>query len=200
MRTNALALTAASAAAVLLALPAPVRAASLPARAATPATCKDGRSDARGRSSVDGTEIAWDDETRFDDALRTAHRLWSAGSLTRVKIRPDDATTWADLVWRDADSTSGEWKDVYGRWAGRSGTDTIELNAAYLGEGRPLGRTEHRRRVAAHEMGHALGFCHKPLSYRSLMWSDYDDLAADRIDAPTSRDIGNYHALWGRSR
>ncbi|MEU8543013.1 matrixin family metalloprotease [Streptomyces sp. NPDC048717] len=188
---NALSLAAASAAAVLLVLPTPALAAPAPAK------CVDGRSDSRGRSSVDGRELAWDDASKFDDALRYAARVWSAGSMTRVTIKPDDATSWADVEWRDVSSTGPHWYRVYGRWSAQHGTDRIELNAAYLGGGKSLGQAVHRRRVAAHELGHALGFCHKSLVGDSLMWEQYGDIRAGKIDRPTARDVADYHRLWG---
>ncbi|MFE4593297.1 matrixin family metalloprotease [Streptomyces laurentii] len=146
---------------------------------------------------MDGREITWDDETRFDDARRYATRVWTSKSLKQVKIRPDDARSWADVEWQDVTSTGPTWHKVYGRWAARRGTDVIQLNRAYLESGKPLGADVHRRRVAAHELGHALGFCHKSLSHDSLMWEYYSDIKAGKIDGPTPQDIKDYHRLWG---
>ncbi|MFD4373826.1 hypothetical protein [Streptomyces sp. NPDC058486] len=196
MRTNTLALAAASAAAVLLSLPAPAHG----ARTAAPHTCEKGESDSRGRSSVDGTEIAWDDESRFDDARTHAVKVWTAGTLNWVKIVLDGASTYADVEWRDANSATGEWLDVYGKWAARHGTDHLLLNRAYLDAGKRYGKDEHRRRVAAHELGHALGFCHKEYGYGmypSLLWADYRHISGKKINGPTESDVKAYHALWG---
>lgn len=48
------------------------------------------------------------------------------------------------------------------------GTDHLLLNRAYLDNGKRMGTDEHRRRVAAHQLGHVLGFCHK--SYGTGMY------------------------------
>ncbi|MCX5391372.1 matrixin family metalloprotease [Streptomyces sp. NBC_00094] len=191
-----LALAAASAAVVLLAVPAPVRAAS----AAAPHKCEGGGVDSRGRSSVDGNEITWDDESKFDDARKHAVKVWTAGTLKQVKVKADGATSFADLEWRDANRTDVEWDNVYGKWDANPGTDYLWMNRAYLDSGKALGKDEHRRRVAAHELGHALGFCHKDYGYGqypSLMWAEYDLIEGKRINGPTSDDVKAYHALWG---
>ncbi|MFJ4340178.1 matrixin family metalloprotease [Streptomyces sp. NPDC088915] len=194
MRIGSTALAAASAAVVLLALPAPVHA--TPA-AAKPHTCVDGRPDSRGRSSVDGDELAWDDASKFDDARNHAVKVWTAGTLRQVGIGPDGATSYADLEWRDANSTAADWHLVYGKWDPNTGTDHLWMNRAYLDDRKALGSDEHRRRVAVHELGHALGFCHKAFEYPSVMWEDYDNIATRRINGPTSNDVTAYHALWG---
>ncbi len=196
MRMNPLALATASAAVVLLAVPAPVRAAP----AAAPHTCGGGESDSRGRSSVDGSEITWDDESKFDDARKHAVKVWTAGTLKKVQIKADGATSYADVEWRDANSVTGKWRDVYGKWAPQHGTDHLLLNRAYLDNGKRMGTDEHRRRVAAHELGHALGFCHKSYGtgmYPSLLWADYGHISGKKINGPTETDVQAYHALWG---
>ncbi|MFJ5785712.1 matrixin family metalloprotease [Streptomyces hydrogenans] len=198
MRTNTLALAAASAAAVLLAVPAPASASRAAAQAYL---CEeDGKRDSRGFSSVDGTELEWDDDSRFDDARKHVVKVWTAGSLKQVRIKPDGATSYADLEWKDTRQTANGRHLVYGRWDPNTGTDYVWFNRAYLDDGRKLGADVHRRRVAAHELGHALGFCHKPYNglYPSLMWAEYSHFADKGINGPTEQtDIKAYHALWG---
>ncbi|MGW7418319.1 matrixin family metalloprotease [Streptomyces sp. NPDC054863] len=197
MRINALALSAASASLVLLTVPVPAHAAPTTVR---PHLCEKGESDSRGRSSVDGTELAWDDSSRFDDARQQAVRVWSAGTLRQVRIKADGATSYADLEWKDTNQTGKGWKLVYGKWDPNTGTDYLWMNRAYLDPGKSLGKDAHRRRVAAHELGHALGFCHKAYgtgSYPSLMWAHYGHIQGKKIDKPTANDVKAYHALWG---
>ncbi|MGW7343914.1 hypothetical protein [Streptomyces sp. NPDC054854] len=86
---------------------------------------------------------------------------------------------------------------VVGQWSGRPGTDTITLNSDYLGDRRSRGTTAHRRRVATHELGHAPGFCHKPMTVSSIMWTDNAEAARFGIDQITPTDRTHYHQLWG---
>ncbi|MFB7512917.1 matrixin family metalloprotease [Streptomyces sp. NPDC056144] len=196
MRTNVLGLAAASAAAVLLAVPAPPYAVS---GVAQPYSCLEGEVDSRGRSSVDGSEITWDDESKFDDARKVAIGAWTSGTLNRVKIRADDATSYADVEWRDVNNSTHDWAGTYGRWDPNPGTDHLLMNRAYLDDGKRYGATEHRRRVAVHELGHALGFCHKDTKALSVMWEKYEDLDLMDTNKPTADDVKAYQALWGQS-
>ncbi|MDT3397484.1 matrixin family metalloprotease [Streptomyces sp. B1866] len=193
--TGSLPLAAACAATVLLAVPTPAHGAP----AARPAKCTDdhGRMrDSRGRSSVDGHEIRWEDETRFDDARKYATKVWTSSGLTKVKLKPDAWDTIADLQWRDTNTTSGKWRNIFGKWEPHTGADSIYLNRAYLDNGRNHGNDRDRRKVAAHELGHALGFCHKSANwYFTLMEAEHQYLPND--GKPTSQDRKNYHALWG---
>lgn len=87
-----------------------------------------------------------------------------------MKFPEDDGSRIADLEWSDVDETSGKWKNVGGAWTGLPGTDMIRMNDAYLARGKRLGTDAWRSRVAAHELGHALGFCHKSIDwYFTLM-------------------------------
>ncbi|MEO3976903.1 hypothetical protein [Streptomyces sp. CAU 1734] len=166
-----------------------------PAAAAGPAACVGGERDSRGRSSVDAGEIAWEDETKYDDARRWALKAWTGRGM-RIRLPADDSTRIADLEFTDVRRTDGRWNNTGGAWIGLPGTDTLALNSAYVGKGKRLGNTSARRRIASHELGHALGFCHKdPARYPTLMARRLAEGPAN--GKPTSRDRRNYTALWG---
>ncbi|MER5949914.1 hypothetical protein ABT127_28050 [Streptomyces sp. NPDC001904] len=179
-------------AAALLALPHPPAVLT----ASAPAKCMDGQKDSRGRSAVDGREVRWEDETKFNDAYRHAHKAWSTHGLTQIQLRPDNASSIADLQWQDINSSRENWKGVLGRYTSSPGADTLYLNRAYLDNGKRYGNTNYRRMVAAHKLGHALGFCHKsPGWYPALMAKEIDDVPTHAL--PTDRDRTNYHKLRG---
>ncbi|MEW1929484.1 matrixin family metalloprotease [Streptomyces sp. NPDC088360] len=98
--------------------------------------------------------------------------------------------------WSDVTTSRPPWKNILGLWKGLEGTDMLRLNKAYLGAGKQYGDTRSRQTIAAHELGHALGFCHKnPSPYGSLMAPHLYDMSSNA--EPMSRDRRNYHALWG---
>ncbi|RSS99057.1 hypothetical protein EF910_37000 [Streptomyces sp. WAC07149] len=187
-------LAASTAATVLLSLPHPG-----PAPGRGPEACVPSGHDSRGRSSVDRGVIAWEDDTVFDDARSYAVGQWTGGGLKRVAFRPDTASEFADLEWNDTRSSGGDWKNVLARWTGRPGTDSITMNRHYLDDGGARGTAAHRRRVATHELGHALGFCHKSTKAGSIMWADNAEAARFGIDGITAGDRAAYHRLWGRA-
>ncbi|GLF98250.1 hypothetical protein [Streptomyces yaizuensis] len=71
-----------------------------PAAAAGPAACVGRERDSKGRSSVDADEIAWEDETKFDDARRWALKVWSGRDM-RIRLPADDSTRIADLQFEN---------------------------------------------------------------------------------------------------
>lgn len=149
-----------------------------------PAPCVSGESETRGDSSVDGKELRWEDDSKYNDPLTWAHKVWSLGL---VKIAPDGAGSVNDLEWRDYSKADGH----AGYWQGKPGVDYIYLNAYYL-DGRYKDRAS-RRHVAVHELGHALGLCHKPGTWASVMWTKVAD---NPPTEPTHRDEANYRKLW----
>ncbi|MBV1935983.1 matrixin family metalloprotease [Streptomyces sp. BV286] len=148
--------------------------------------------DSRGHSSVDGKEIRWEDETKYDDARKWAATAWnnSQYGLTSIKIAPDEWDTIADLEWRDIKRADVKW---VGGWAPRKGADRILLNTAFLDSGKKYGAKGWRRKAAAHELGHALGLTHKPNG--TLMSKTIGYLPANA--RPVHTDRAAYHDLWG---
>ncbi|GAA1546841.1 hypothetical protein GCM10009730_64970 [Streptomyces albidochromogenes] len=151
-----------------------------------------GAADSRGRSSVDSGEIRWEDETRFDDARKWSHSVWTNkdAGLTQIKIAPDSSWTITDLEWRDESRKDVSW---IAQWRGKSGADQIVMNRAYLDDGKKYGKTAWRRIAAAHELGHALGLDHK--ANGTLMAKTIDKVASNA--RPTKADRDGYHRLWG---
>ncbi|MFE1788093.1 hypothetical protein ACFW7J_06795 [Streptomyces sp. NPDC059525] len=176
-------LVALSATAALLVL------APAPAYAADPAPCVKGEAESRSHSSVDDGEIRYTKGSQYDVDLRHAIAAWQYAGA-RIKILPDRATTVNDLHFEDfsdsKSSTAGEWKFN----AAPGFTDYIRFNKARMS----LYTPKKRRSVAAHELEHALGLCHKDMvKTDSLMWPGVQE----DYDVPQPVDKANYRKLWG---
>ncbi|MFJ8016883.1 hypothetical protein [Streptomyces sp. NPDC096339] len=172
---------------------APVTPPSAAAVVAAPCVDTTGRdsSETREDSSVDEGEIRWTDATGYDTARKHGLAAWQYKGST-IKLLADSATTVNDLEFADY-SDAGQKKSAYWeRNGGIAATDYIRFNRATLDRSSPA----IQRQVAAHEIGHALGLCHKSDgggSYvRSLMWKEPQDV----FDSPTDTDKANYKALW----
>ncbi|WP_158983290.1 matrixin family metalloprotease [Streptomyces sp. NRRL F-5193] len=163
-------------------------------RPAAAAPCMPGETDGKGKSSVDSGEIRYTEATKYDAARKHAQNAWTAGAaLSKVKIRPDTATTVNDLEWRDYSK-----KDGHGGYrnqrTGIAQTDYIYLNKHYLDPPGAWSEEKFQRSVAAHELGHALGMCHKAQSVFSLMWKAVAD---PPVEKPSDVDKANYRKIWG---
>ncbi|MEU8540866.1 hypothetical protein AB0C52_12915 [Streptomyces sp. NPDC048717] len=179
------------AAAALLALAtvnAPYAAAAVPAVKAAP--CVRGESEGRGHSAVDDGEIRWTEASRYD-GLRT-HAITQWGRLKKIRIAPDTATTVNDLEFRDYTDRRSRTAGYFERHGGIAQTDYIYVNRHWL-DTVYKDEPRFRRNILVHELGHALGLCHKPDTRNSVMRT-----AASPRDVPTAVDRANYQKVWGR--
>ncbi|MEU9714964.1 hypothetical protein [Streptomyces sp. NPDC047976] len=176
-------------AAVLVLAPAPARAAT-----AAPCIAKSGHdaTETREDSSVDDGEIRWTASTKYEAEYRHGNRAWSY-SGAKVRIAQDSATTVNDLNYEDFSDPRNPAAGVWSRNPGIAATDLIRFNKARMDSY----DAATRRMVASHELGHALGLCHKSGSgksaVKSVMWPE----AAEYPDVPTDVDKANYRRLWG---
>ncbi|MFF0430025.1 matrixin family metalloprotease [Streptomyces sp. NPDC004520] len=181
-----LSLLVASAACLALTAPPPVY-------APAPARCVGSETEAKGKSAVDDGEIRWTDATGYDDARKFAISKWQY-SGSKIKIVGDSAFTSNDLEFKDGNLGTGP-KDPLGRYErhGAFGaTDYIIFNKQKLrGASKEL-----LRYVALHELGHALGLCHKAETVLSLMWQNAPPKGYEITWIPDV-DKANYKRLWG---
>ncbi|MFJ6809134.1 hypothetical protein ACIQRK_24430 [Streptomyces anulatus] len=162
-----------------------------PSRAAVaPAPCISGERERRSESSVDDGEIRWTDKTRYDGPREHALKAWQY-SGAKIKLRPDSASTVNDLEFRDYKGGTADRAAVaqYVRDSGTAATDYIRFNGDKMS-----GRSRaFMNSASTHELGHALGLCHKGGRVLSLMWTD---IASPPITSPQAVDKANYSNLW----
>ncbi|MFH9742607.1 M12 family metallopeptidase [Streptomyces roseolus] len=158
-------------------------------RAVRPAPCVGGATETRGFSAVDDREIRWTEASKYD-ALRT-HAITEWNRFRKINIAPDNAITVNDLEFRDYYDKNDRAAGKYERHGDTARTDFIRLNKYWLDEVFK-DKDGYRKNVVIHELGHALGLCHKADRVDSAL-----HVATNDKTAPTAVDKANYLKLWG---
>ncbi|MER8047668.1 hypothetical protein [Streptomyces sp. NPDC094032] len=157
--------------------------------AATAAPCVRGESESRGNSAVDEGEIRWTEATEYDVERQHAAAEWNR--LRKINIAPDGASTVNDLEFSDFNDKDSSAAGYYERHGGIAQTDFIYLNKHFL-DVVYKNEPEFRKNIVLHELGHALGLCHKADTVDSVMRTD-----ASLKVVPTAVDQANYKHICG---
>ncbi|MGW5001548.1 matrixin family metalloprotease [Streptomyces hydrogenans] len=152
------------------------------------ARCVEG-SETRGFSSVDEGEIRWTESSKYDSLRRHAITEWNR--FRKIDIAADGASTVNDLEFRDYHNKNDRAAARWERHGGLGQTDYIYLNKHWLDDVYER-EPEYRKNIVVHELGHALGLCHKADSVDSVLRRNASDKTV-----PTAVDKANYRKLWG---
>ncbi|MCX5409285.1 hypothetical protein OHA37_36205 [Streptomyces sp. NBC_00335] len=159
------------------------------AHAVDPAPCVKPESESKSRSSVDEGEIRYTDSSQYDPEIKHAIAAWQY-SGAKIKIVGDTTSTVNDLDFQDFNDSKSTAAGIWSYNAAPAWTDYIRFNKAKMSSY----SAKKRRSVAAHELGHALGPCHKDFeTTNSLMWPQVQE----DFDVPQAVDKANYKKLWG---
>ncbi|MEU7018800.1 matrixin family metalloprotease [Streptomyces sp. NPDC046385] len=177
---------AALAAATVLALATANAPYAAPRAAAAP--CVRGESETRSNSAVDEGEIRWTETSKYDS--QRAHAINEWNKLQKINIAPDAVNTVNDLEFRDY-SKNNDTAAYYERHGGIAQTDYVHLNKHWL-DGAYRNEPAFQKNIVLHELGHALGLCHKADTVDSVMRK-----AASPKTVPTAVDVANIRKIWG---
>ncbi|MEU6977802.1 MULTISPECIES: matrixin family metalloprotease [unclassified Streptomyces] len=152
------------------------------------APCVSGESETRADSAVDEGEIRWTETSKYDSQRTHAITEWN--KLRTINIAPDAVNTVNDLEFRDY-SKNNDTAAYYERHGGIAQTDYIYLNKHWL-DGAYKNEPAFQKNIVLHELGHALGLCHKADTVDSVMRK-----AASPKTVPTAVDVANIRKIWG---
>lgn len=155
---------------------------------AAAAPCVRGESESRSNSAVDEGEIRWTGASKYDGQRTHAITEWN--KLRTINIAPDAVNTVNDLEFRDY-TKNNNTAAYYERHGGIAQTDYIYLNKHWL-DGAYKNEPAFQKNIVVHELGHALGLCHKADTVESVMRK-----AASPKTVPTAVDVANIGKIWG---
>ena len=145
-----------------------------------------------GHDAADGSEIRWEEYTRYEAEYRFGIDEWDA--LDSVPIQRSESN--ATLEFRDY-RACGE--GALGHWMPGGGADVIAFNVCEMDKISVF----DRRATAVHEVGHALGLAHPSGSRKSKYWCKYSVMYFSSckafLNTPQAHDRSDYYSLWPKA-
>jgi hypothetical protein len=134
-----------------------------------------------GDDSIDGSQIRWEDYTKWDSARVNAITDWN--NVGCITMAADTWTSITDLEFRDFDDSN---TSTTGYWQPRVGADRIYMNDYWMN----LNTTAQKNHNMLHEVGHAVGLAHNTRSDSVMKQGrlNFNDLGA--------HDISDHRAMF----